>query len=298
VFANDGEETSAIRIEHYADHPIPAAIISSEGRVILGQNSTGKLQFHDPTGRLAREVTLFPEAFYDLEKFIQVELSDDGSSAAVLASKRGASPTGSTAPNPSGEPHLFLFNQKGDEIWRKPLPHHNPGAMAISPNGKTILASSYTADMAGTMQRTTWLVDDIGRVAGAFDLLFKRQHFSANSQFVIVASNQQAHIIDVASNQIVRTKSIAKQEGMITAVRVSNDGRLAALLLGTNRFEKGAFVFRNLRLTILLPAGEQVQELPLDGTFVTPSLTVSPTLDHIVVGLDRGYQVFELTDDN
>lgn len=298
VFSSQREEDYVIRELYYLDQPFAAAIISSKGRIVLGQNSTGELQFYDPTGRLEREVTLFPEAFYDLERFIQVDLSEDGTRVAVLASKRGASPAGSTAPNPSGEPQLFLFNQRGDEIWSKPLPHFNAAAMAISPNGKTIVASGYTVDMAGTFQNTTWLVDDTGTTTGAFDLLFKRKHFSANSEFVIVANNQQVHILDVKTNQILWTKLILGQEGMIAAVRVSNDGKLAALLLGTNSFENGEFVFRNPKLKMFNRTEEEDQEMALEGTFVTPSLAASPNLARIVAGLNRGYQVFARVDEN
>ncbi|NIT56708.1 MAG: hypothetical protein GWN00_10885, partial [Aliifodinibius sp.] len=163
IYSSSGEKRYSLNRNQYYDDSIPSVVISDlDGSVIMGQNTVGKLWFYDQDGELRREVELFPDASYDLERILHLDLSEDGTRLAVVASKRGASHLGSKAPHPSGEPHLFLLTHTGDELWKKALPDFNSSATAISKNGDHLIANSYTVDIPGNLQKQSLLFNDNG----------------------------------------------------------------------------------------------------------------------------------------
>ena len=157
-FSESGKNNQKLRIEiysanreklyeleriHYYDDSFPLTAISDlDGSLIIGQNTTGELWFYDPNGSLLNKVQLFSDAEYDLERMLYADISKDGTVVVIAAGKRGASPAGSNAPNPSAEPHLFLFSIKGEKFWENPLPDFNTSATVISDKGQYIAVSS------------------------------------------------------------------------------------------------------------------------------------------------------------
>ncbi|MFQ5752918.1 MAG: hypothetical protein ACE5HI_13070, partial [bacterium] len=123
IYAATGNHLYTIEKQQYYDDALPAVVLSDKnGYTILGQNTTGKLWFYGSNGELIRQVALFPDATYDLERILYLDLSADGSRLAVVATKRGAAPSGTNVVNPSADPHLLLFTQNGEEAWRQRLP--------------------------------------------------------------------------------------------------------------------------------------------------------------------------------
>ena len=295
IYTSTGEKLYSQSRNQYYDDSIPSVIISDlDGSIIMGQNSIGKLWFYHQDGELSREVELFVEASFDLERVLHLDLSEDGASLAVVASKRGASQLGSKAPNPSGVPHLFLFTRSGDEVWRKALPEFNTSATAISEHGDFLIANSYTVDMRGNIKKTTSLFDNHGETVASFDLLFKYAHFSPDSEFLILAENTKARMVELSTGRTVWSHDISRKQGMITAVRLASNAAVAVLLVAKNEFKKGAFVFTNSRLEVFDRFGALHQEIAIkDETFKKPVLKLSPDHQHIVVGFESSYHIYE-----
>ncbi|NIR70116.1 hypothetical protein GWN42_30175 [candidate division KSB1 bacterium] len=295
IYTSSGEKRYSLNRNQYYDDSIPSIVISNlDGSVIMGKNSVGKLWFYREDGELSKQVELFPDASYDLERILHLDLSEDGARLAVVASKRGASHLGSEAPHPSGEPHLFLFTHNGDELWRKALPDFNSSATAISKNGDHIIANSYTVDTQGNLQKQSLLFNDNGERIASFDLLFKYAHFSPDSRFLILAENTKAHVVELSTGRTVWSDNVSRKQGMITAVRLANNADVAVLLIAKNEFREGGFVFTNSRLRVLDRSGALHQDIAIkDEIFRKPALKLSPDHRHITVGFENSYRIYE-----
>lgn len=295
IYTSSGEKLYSLSRNQYYDDSIPSVVISDlNGSMIIGQNSIGKLWFYHQDGELRREVELFPDASFDLERTLHLDLSEDGTSLAVAASKRGASPLGSKAPKPSGQPHLFLFTPSGDEVWRKALPGFSTSAAAISEQGDFLIANSYSVDTRGNIKKTTSLFDNHGARIANFDLLFKYAHFSSDSEFLILAENRKARVVELSTGQTAWSHNISRKQGMITVVRLANKAAVAVLLVARNEFKNGAFVFTNPRLAVFDRFGALHQEMIVkDQTFKIPALRLSPDHQKIIVGFENAYHIYE-----
>jgi hypothetical protein len=262
---------------------------------IIGQNTTGEILFYDSNGSLLRKVALFSDAEYDLERILQIDLSRDGTTAAMVAGKRGASPAGSDAPRPSADPYLFLFSLNGEELLRKPLPDSNTSAAAISDNSQYIAASSYTIAIEGDITKRTIIFDNTGGEIGQVDMLFKLARFSSDSKFLILADNNTAKVVSLTNGMTVWSHTIPKREGMISAADISNKGEIAVLLIAENEFRDGTFIYTNPRLIVLNSNGASLQELEMsDQEFETPALNLSDGSTKIFVGFKNAYQIYQV----
>lgn len=295
IYTDSKEKLYELQRDYYYDDSLPFIAISDlDGSLIIGQNATGEIWFYDPNGALIRKIQLFSDAEYDLERILQIDLSKDGTTAAIVAGKRGTSPSDSNAPNPSAEPHLFLFSLKGQELLRKPLPHFNTSAASISDNSQFIAAGSYTVEMNGNIIKRTIIFDSTGEEIGQVDMLFKMARFSSDSKFLILADNDNAKVFDLVFGDILWGYSIPENEGMITAVAISNDGEIAALLVAENEFRESTFIFTNPRLKILDSNGNLLQELAVpDQEFEKPALNLSDDSKKIFIGFKKAYKIYQ-----
>lgn len=296
VYTANREKRYEIQRDYYYDDPLPFAAISDpDGSLIIGQKATGEIQFYNPNGSLIREIRLFDDTEYDPERTLHIDLSKDGSSAAMAAGKRGASPAGSNAPNPSAEPYLFLFSLKGEELWRKPLPDFNSSAAAISDDGQYIAANSYTVAIDGSTTKRTIIFDNTGNEIGQVDILFKQAGFSSDSKFLILADNTTATAFNLATGNISWSYTISNSEAMITAANISNNGEIAILLVAETEFRESTFIYINPQLEILNNSGNLLQELELtDQEFEKPAINVSDNSKEIFVGFRNTYQIYQV----
>ncbi len=278
------------------DDPLPLIALSDRnGALIIGQNTTAALQFYNSEGRLLRTVRLFEGVGYDMERALQIDLTKDGKIAAVVAGKHGASPAGSNAPHPSAEPQLFLFSLQGVELWREPLPDFNTSAVAISDNGQYIAANSYTITIDGKLTKKTLVYDRSGNRIGKVDILFKRAAFSPDGKVLILADNHLATALNLETGNISWRYALPKKEGIITAVAVSNGGKISALLVAYSELGEGTFMFTHPRLIILNRDGGILQELELTGqVFEKPAFTLSNDAKKIFIGFRNAYQVYQI----
>jgi len=292
VINHIGKTQSTIHFLHFYDEPFPAFALSDKnGAVVAGQSATGTVWFYDATGHLSKEVDLFPDDEYALERILQIQISENGERVAVLATRRPSSPVDADVSNPSGDPTLFLFNSQGEEIWQRSLPGTDAGSIALSAQGNTIFASSYTSKLNGHVKHSSILFDDTGEKIAEFNLSFRKAHFSSNGERAILIDNRQAALINVSSKQIVWNFKSRKPQ-IIADAQLSQDGDVAVVLRAQNNFRNGKFIFEEPEIIVLNSKGEMTQSIAIDGTFETPAISLSPDAKYIYLGLQKSLRIF------
>ncbi len=294
VYSLSGNPLYDLKRPRYFDEPMPSYVISdADGRAIIGVNATGQLYFYDTGGNLLREVTLFRDAEYDLERILQMDVSEDGNSVAVLASKRGSAPLDSDAPNPSGEPHLFLFDREGRELWRKPLPETSAGQLALSPDGQYLLASTYSVDMKGHIFKGTSIVDRNAREIGRVTALFRVADFAPAAHLAFLADRNRAVLIDLKTGTARWEYLLSRKQGMIAAVDLAHDAEQVVLLAAKNQYEGHRFVFTDPLVFILDGTGKEIQSIQVeDAKFLSPALMLNENDGKIYLGFSRSLQIY------
>jgi hypothetical protein len=296
VFTFSGKSIYSLERPQYFDESLPLVLLSDQtGAVIICYNDTGEVWFYDGKGTLIHKIQLFPDAEYDLEKILSVDISEDGSLLAIAAGKRGASPAGSTASNPSAESHLFLFDSSGEEIWREKLPEYNTMSTSISGDANYIAVNSYTISTNGELNKRALVFDKNGGEILETDLLFKYNQFSSDSKFLLIAENSQARMLDLDNEKIVWNYQISPNEGMICDVALSRSGQVSALLIGKNEFRNGEFIFNDATIEVFNASGKLMQNIDLlNQDFYTPALEISADAREIFVGLKNSYQIYRV----
>lgn len=282
------------RAQHF-DDPLPSLRLSGrDGALIISRSSTGQVWFYDQQGALLRELDLFLNLTYDLERIVAPAISDDGSAVAVLAGKRGAAPAGSQAPNPSAEPHLFLFTRGGELRWQQPLDEFTPGELAISAGGEHLAASGYTIDIGDRITQRSVVYGRAGKVILEIPRRFEMAHFSSDGQFLLLADKKSAQLIDLRSGIILWDWQYPdKKAGQLCAVRIAHNARTVALLSAVNEYRPEGFVFIDPRLEILDRDGGLRQELTFpEAQFREPALLLSPDAATLFIGFQDQHQIY------
>ncbi len=285
-----------LQMTQFYDHSLPSVNISGlDGSLVLGRNDTGEISFYSGRGELLRNITLFPESDYDLERTLVVDISLDGSMVAAVAGKRGSSPADSDAPEPDAEPVLFSFLPSGEEQWRKPLPEMAASRVAISPDARFIAVGCYTITLDGQLTKRTVIFDDEGSQRGQTDMLFKIAQFSRDSQQLLLAGNQEARMITLPDGSPVWKTSVSRREGMITAVDMSPDGSLAAILTAHNDWNGSSFIFRDPVIRIVDSNGKLAGKKEFHGEiFQKPAMMYSSIRNVIFTGFEQNVQVLKV----
>ncbi len=294
VYNSEKKILFILQRQHLFDRALPQLILSEkDGSLILGESDTGKLWFYDNRGSVIKQVTLFTEASYDLERILIIKVSEDGARIAVLATKRGSAPAGSNAINPDADPHLFLFDSKGEELWRIELPEYSASALNISPDGTKILVNNYTVGQSGIITRKSLIYNDDAEVIFETDLLYKFAHFSSDSRQVILADNQTVRLIDLENNKLKWQRKISRKDGMVSQVFTVETSDMSAVLLGKNDWNGEYFVFHHPGILISDGKGTMLQEITFeDQVFRTPALWISPQGDRLKIGFENSFYIY------
>ena len=281
------------RVQHY-DDPLPLLRLSGrDGALLIARSSTGQVWFYDRRGALLREVELFPNLAYDLERIVALEVSANAKSVAVLAGKRGASPAGSDAPNPSAEPHLFLFSAEGELRWQQPLNEYTPGALAVSPEGNYLAAAGYTIDVDGRITQRSVIYDRAGEIVMELPRRFELAYFSADEQFLLLTGKKSTQLIDLKSGAVRWERQISRNKEQICAVRVAGGARTIALLSAVSEYGPNGFVFNHPHLEILGRNGDLLQELTfLEAEFREPALLLAPDAQTLFIGFQHQHLIY------
>ncbi len=289
VYTQEMSPLYQVRQKLASHEPIPLTVVTDNGQLILGKSEIGRLLFYSSAGELMQTVDLFPEAAYDLERILIVKPAEQSGSVAVLATMRGSAPMESEAQNPSGEPHLFLFDSSGKEKWRVPIAQTTAQNLAISPDGKYLVASGYSVLREQQLVKKTILFKKDGTSFKEFSFLFHQAHFTPQTQRLLLANHSTVRQIDLKTGTLLWEKSFNPKQGMITAI--AQDSTTAMVLMAQNRFENKQFIFKNPALILFDLDGNQLQELPFtNDVFLKPLLQIFD--QQIYLGFSRNlYQI-------
>lgn len=293
--SNPSRELYHINRKVYFDRVIPSISLNEKnGSVILGESDTGQLWFYDNSGNLITQVTLFPNAEYDLEKILDVDVNEDGSRVAVVAGKRGGSPAGSDAVSPSAEPHLFYFTGDGQEIWRRALPDFNSNEVAISPDGQLIMANSFTIFINSRLIKKTLIFNSQGVNIFTTDILFKHSRFSFDSRYVLLAENNQLQLVDAEQEKLLWKQKISLQDGIFIDGAISNQNRITAVLTAKTYWENDQFITLNPQVILFDLRGQLLQRINYTGQkTLKPALCFQRETESLIVGVGDSYRIYQ-----
>gem|GEM_PF-2417719 len=293
VYNARGERLYQLSWQRHFDTPYPLLSVSDrDGSLVVGHADMGRLMFYDKAGTLVKKHDLFPGAEYGLERVMAMDRSLDGD-LVVGAGKRGASPLGLSARQPSAEPAVIFYTSTGTERLRKELSETNAAALAVSDDGEFVSVAAYTAGVRGNVKKRTVLLRNTGQEITTLDLLPKQMQFSADSRFLLLAEKQQVALIATASGKMLWTRQIGSDEGMIAAVTLASDAMVAALLLARNEFRRDHFVFTHGRLKLFDFNGNITQNIMLNPeAVVMPAAVLAPDGTNLSIGFETSYQTY------
>jgi hypothetical protein len=296
VYSSGQDKLYTIHRKHFYDHMFPTiAIASQTAAAVLGESDTGEMWFYDSKGIMKQNIVLFPEAEYDLERILQFQWNNDGSEVAVLATKRASAPMGSGAKNPNSEPHLFLFDSNGRKLWEKTLLNLSASGLLYSPDGKHILVNNFTVHADGKISKKAFIYNPGGTPVFETDILYKYAHFSPEGKRVIMAENQQVRVFDIERKTELWQQKIARNDGMVTAVKTSIDAEVSLVLIAKNDWNGERFVFNQPQVKIVDRKGNVLQEIKMpDKSFRHPALWLSEDGTQFKLGFDDGFVTYKL----
>ncbi|MEL6822125.1 MAG: hypothetical protein AAFP70_10210 [Calditrichota bacterium] len=267
VYSSDGTQRYQLKRPNAIDMPIPGLHIDErDGSIVLSDAAEARLFFYGPSGTLLETIEIYENASYDLERVIDVSVAAETGQIAVAAGKHGASPAGSSAPNPDADPQLFLFNADRTLVWSRELPGYNLLSCVISPDGKFIAAGSYTVHTNKPMERVSSVIDMNGQIYYSNQRLFKNAAFSNDSRTLLLTENQHAQLIDLTTASQVWQKTIPRESGIILERAVHPQGKESALLLAKQTFKDNAFHFEKPSLLRLNKQGEAISTRGMESS--------------------------------
>ncbi len=297
VFSGNAGRLYCIEVPYTYDQPYPSVcVLDQGGALIIGQNDTGRVRFYSGNGTHFEEIELFPGSRYDMERPLYMDPGADGKKIIIAAQERGASPAGSPAPEPDGNPNLFLFSHDGRLIWQKELPEYATSGVALSPDGEHIIADNYTMHSEGRLIRKAHLLDARGTITNTFDFLFRNARFSADSKHLLISSNRFAKLYDLDADRFTWNYTVDDPSAMIAAGDISSDGSVTTLLLGNSAFvQESGFVFKNPRLLIYASSEEKETLVPVEGILHrNPEVWIAPETTDIYVGFKNSYHIYRV----
>lgn len=254
VYDATGQRRFTSVFRHETDLPYPVLAVSdATGAVAYGHPPTGQVVFLDASGEVHREVQLFKDAPFSLEKSLHVAYSPDGRHVAVAAMRAPAKPRDSTS---QANAHLFLFRSDGILQWRKPLPEQALQALSFSGNGEQIAVASYDAYVPEGVIRRSRVYASNGRLLLSAPHGFERAVFGPSEVLFVTNNSAEAYTLTDGQQQFAY-RPVRRNVQIVDADTGLNGGQVA-LLLGESRYTNEGFVFEDPHLLILNRKGQQV----------------------------------------
>ncbi|MEM1126916.1 MAG: T9SS type A sorting domain-containing protein [Bacteroidota bacterium] len=160
------------------DVPFPVFRATEAGALAYGLPATGAFTLLSADGQVRAQRTLFREAAYDEERTLLVASTPTGTLTAVAALRSAARPR---HPQADGNAVLFLFDASGTLRAERPVRYPAVEALAMAPDGRTVLVSSYDAYAPDGMASATEAFDAQGVVQWSAPYGFERATFDGGT---------------------------------------------------------------------------------------------------------------------
>ena len=290
VFDDAGIQVAFIQRKLCYDDGIPQALIQNDGTLILLDAGLQQLSLYNLGGELLKTIDLFDENVFAYEKPLNGVISSDGKHIAIIGQRRPATINAQTNAAVSGEPQVFLLDSYCSELWRAPLPGAHAGQVAIVEDPFTVIASSYTADADGRIEKYTTFFDRQGTMLLFVPMLFENALKSAKSLYL--ANKHELWRVDFPSEKVLWKWQAPAERLIIKILETDQD---VLVLMAQNEFKNGRFEYYAPSLACLSKSGaaKGTQNLG-DMRFIRPSINFHHDFRIIILGCKFGFSTFEV----
>ena len=268
-FDRNGRPRGSHVRDWHGDQPLPQFCFNEAAtRLLLADAGVARLTILNLEGEVVREVDLFgaPRYFNERPLFIAA----GGEEFFVLSQ---ALPSAGQLPV---NPVLLRLSAQGEEIWRRELTQHTGGGIAVSPEGRWILAGSYAvASPQSSVRSELQLFDGSGNEHFAREGLFRHGVFTQNGDRVLIVDRRQVRLLRVPGGEVVWENSLSSRAEMFAAAAADANGENIFALIATSAFKDSRFVYENARLVRFDSGGKPQQAATISSDLIEPVLAVA-----------------------
>jgi len=225
------------------DDPLPSFYVSNKGRVVMMESAESLVSFFDQTGALDRNVRLFEDTFWSNERPVSGAFSGDGTHFAVNALHHHSRPGDELSPRQKGQSFVILFDDRGEELWRRELASEISDRVVISDDGMIIAAGAHSVKGLNVVEIRTYLYNDLGELLGQFDFPFQHAVFSSGGENLLLGQRNDLYLVEVSTGQVIWQTMLSSEAGQVRTLDLSADGRLALVLTASSSHQGDGFVF-------------------------------------------------------
>ncbi len=164
---------------------------------------------------------------------------------------------------------LHKFSWSGAQQWNIELPNQMAHSLALSPDEKTVIASSYLS-IENDVRRSAAFFSTEGKILGDAKILFRKAAFSADEKFVLLMSERDASLVSMESkNEIGR---ISKEDAKTIFTDCCWNGEKIILQEAIVEFRApNGFVYVDPIFTAYTPVLQKISVEKLKGVVYTKS---------------------------
>ncbi len=289
-FDRGGRQMGSYNLSQHSDDPLPQISFNATGsHLMIAQPAMARLFFFKYAGQTLREVPIFSEAPYSLERPFFMAASAE---AFVVLSQ--------SVPSTSAEaivPICIRFSTSGEEQWRRELPAGTAGGLAISDDGELIVASRYLVHVTPNSSRvesTISLLQRDGKLLANVDGLFRKAVFAQNNSRLLLMDRRQLRALEIPSGKVLWQTNLSRRAEMFVDMAANAEQDKVFALAGSSVFRENRFVFENARLLGFDNRGRQQFEQPLKTALSLPALALSEDGQRLTLSAEGVLQNFTL----
>jgi hypothetical protein len=276
------------------DELIPSFYISNRGRVAVVEPLKGELIFLNEEGSPERIIELFPDAIPEMERPVACAFTADGARLAVNALFRHPRPGDDMTPREKGQSFLILFDDDGEELWRRQLEREISDQVAISPGGETIAAGAFTPKGVDVVERTTYFYDHDGELLSELELPYRLALFATDGTRFLMAQKSDLRMVSTATGKVLWENRLPAEHGQIRAVDLSPDGSLTLVKTAPGKYHSGRFYYAPAHAALFDEEGEQIWTASYpEDTFDQPAAHFLPDGSKFLLAFQNRYLIYE-----
>lgn len=297
LFDGNGEKLWSLKRHVSYDDLDPSFYISNAGRVAMVEPAACVVSFFDQAGELDGKVRLFEDASWSNERPISAAYSGDGTRFAVNALHHHPRPGDELSPRQKGQSFLILFDDRGQELWRRELASEISDRVAISGDGMVIAAAAHSVKGLDMVEMKTYLYDGQGELLGPLDLPFQHAIFSSEGKHLLLGHKNSLSLVEISSTQAVWQITLPSEVGQIRALDLSAHGRLALVLTASSRNRGDGFIYIAPQVFLFDREGHQAwsETFPNDA-FWEPLATFLDDGARFLLAFQDRYLIYEPDD--
>ncbi|MDZ7309660.1 MAG: hypothetical protein ONB45_00090 [candidate division KSB1 bacterium] len=289
-FDREGRPQGNYIFSQHSDDPLPQFLFDTAGsNLLVVQPAIARLIFLNRSGQVTREQQLFSDAPYSLERPFLLAASAE---AFVVLSQPAPSTTGKLV-----APVLCRFSVAGDELWRRELAPGTAGALAISDDGRWLVAARYAVVSdegahSPRVESTVSFFNHRGDLLVTVNGLFRQALFAKNGARALLMDRRQLRMVSLPSGKLQWQINLSRKTEMLVDIAATAGLDKIFALAGASVFKDNRFLFENNRLLGFNGQGKQQFATSLKQALSSPKLLVSEDGQKLVLAAEGLLQNF------